>query len=380
MAVLFFWLSLFLIVYVYFLYPLTIVILSLFMKREITKKPIFPFVSIIISAYNEEKHIKETIENKLNLEYPKNKFEIIVVSDGSIDKTDEIVQQLNGSNILFIRQEPRQGKTAALNMAVTKAKGDIIVFSDANSIYSENALKELVANFSDNSVGYVTGKMVYVNPDGSIIGDGCSVYMKYENYLRKIETAIGSVVGVDGGIDAIRKELFSPMRPDQLPDFVLPLKVIDKGHRVIYESAALLNEQALNRSNDEYKMRVRVSLRALNAIRDMRHLLNPFKYGLFAWQFMSHKLLRYCVFILIIGLYVFNLLIIQPNKLYFGIFLLQNIFYASALAGHYIDKKCKSPAIFYIPFYFCLINLASAHAFWKLLNNQKQVMWAPRRG
>lgn len=375
-----FWLCFFLIIYVYLLYPLIIAILSLLLNRNIKKASIFPFVTIVTSAYNEEQHIKETIENKLKLDYPKEKLEIIVVSDGSTDKTDEIVQQFEGSNVHLLRQEPRQGKTAALNMAIPKANGEIIVFSDSNSIYSKNALKELAANFADNSVGYVTGKMIYTNPDGSTIGNGCSAYMKYENLLRKIETSIGSVVGVDGGIDAIRKELFSPMRADQLPDFVLPLKIIEQGYRVVYDPSALLNEHALNKSADEYKMRVRVSLRALNAIKDMKHLLNPAKYGLFAWQLFSHKVLRYSVFILLIAMYISNLMLISKGSFYSAILIFQNMFYASALAGFYLEKKEINLKIFYIPFYFCLINLASAHAFWKLLNNERQVTWVPRRG
>lgn len=378
--ILFFWLCFFLIVYVYLLYPLFTAMLSLLLNKDVKKVSILPAVTIVTSAYNEEQHIKETIENKLKLDYPKEKLEIIVVSDGSTDKTDEIVQQFKDCNVSLLRQEPRQGKTAALNTAIPKANGEIIVFSDSNSIYSKNALKELAANFADNSVGYVTGKMIYTNPDGSIIGDGCSAYMKYENLLRRIETLIGSVVGVDGGIDAIRKELFSPMRADQLPDFVLPLKVIEQGYRVVYDPSALLNEHALNKSADEYKMRVRVSLRALNAIKDMKHLLNPAKYGLFAWQLFSHKVLRYSVFILLIAMYISNLMLISKGSFYSAALLFQNIFYASAFLGLYLERKGINLKIFYIPFYFCLINLASAHAFWKLLNNERQVTWVPRRG
>ncbi len=375
-----FWASFSLMVYVYFLYPCAAAVLSLLVNRKVKKKAILPSVTIVIAAYNEEKNIRATLENKLRIDYPREKLEIIVVSDSSSDSTDAIVREFESSGVKLFRQEPRQGKTQALNSAVPKAKGEIIVFSDSNSIYSATALKELVANFSDPTVGYVTGKMVYIGEDGSISGDGCTAYMKYENMLRKLETAIGSVVGVDGGIDAVRKELFSPMRPDQLPDFVLPLKVVEKGYRVVYDPAALLNEHALNKTSDEYRMRVRVSLRALHALRDMRHLLAPARYGLFAWQLFSHKVLRYAVFILMACAYFSNLLLAPASTSYLALFVAQNLIYLSAFIGYSLEKWNMSLRIFYIPFYFCLINLAAAHAFWKFLHNEKQTTWVPRKG
>jgi len=375
-----FWASLLLALYVYFLYPVTASILASVLKRRVKRNPIEPGVTIVIAAFNEEAHIGATIENKLNIDYPKDRVEIIVISDSSTDRTDEIVKGYAASGVRLIRQEPRQGKTAALNRAVPEAKGEIVVFSDSNSIYSKSALKELVSNFSDPTVGYVTGKMVYVNGDGSVIGDGCSAYMKYENWLRGVETSIGSIVGVDGGIDAVRKRLFSPMQPDQIPDFILPLKVIEKGYRVVYDPAALLNENSLGKSSDEYRMRVRVSLRSMHALWDMKHLLNPFRYGFYSWQLFSHKVLRYGMFAFLGTMYFFNLALVQ-ERFYLISFVLQNIFYASAAMGLYIERKGReNTSLFYIPFYFGLINLAAAHAFWKFLRNERQVTWTPRKG
>lgn len=380
MSLLLFWGCLLIVLYIYLFYPALTEILSSIFKKNVRKAHSLRNVSIIIPAYNEERYIRNTIENKLKLDYPEEKIEIIVVSDGSTDRTDTIVEEYANRGVRLIRQEPRQGKTAGLNLVVPKAKGEIIIFSDANSIYSPDALRELVANFSDPSVGYVTGKMVYVNPDGSLVGDGCSAYMKYENLLRKSETLIGSIVGVDGGIDAMRKELFRPMRPDQLPDFILPLQVVEQGYRVVYDSSALLNENALNKSKDEYRMRVRVSLRSLHALKDMRHLLNPLRYGLFSWQMISHKVLRYSAFLFLIGLYVSNLALAGSHPFYAFSFLLQNIFYLLAVAGYILEKTRFNLMIFSMPFYFCLLNAAAVHAVWKFMNNQKQVIWAPRTG
>ena len=234
---------------------------------------------------------------------------------------------MDAENVDLIRQEPRAGKTSALNLAVPQAKGNIIVFSDANSIYDSNALKKLVTNFADPKVGYVTGKMVYVNEEGTLVGDGCSAYMKYENLLRAYETRIGSVVGVDGGIDAIRKELYEKMNNDQLPDFILPLKVVAKGYRVVYEPKALLKEKTLNLPKDEYQMRVRVTLRALWALFDMRHFLTSRKNRLFAWQLWSHKLLRYFCFIFIVLALISNLFLITKTYFYAGFFVVQIVLY-----------------------------------------------------
>ena len=207
---------------------------------------------------------------------------MIVVSDSSDDGTDDIVRGIcaEDDRVQLIRQTPRQGKTAGLNLAMAEAAGDVIVFADANSIYRPDAVRKLIQNFADANVGYVTGKMLYINPDGSLVGDGCSAFMKYENALRVSETRMGSIVGVDGGIDAVARSLHRPMRADQLPDFVLPLRVIEQGYRVIFEPEAVVMEETLTTSSSEYRMRIRVALRALWALRENAGLLNPLRSGL----------------------------------------------------------------------------------------------------
>jgi cellulose synthase/poly-beta-1,6-N-acetylglucosamine synthase-like glycosyltransferase len=383
------------IAYVYFGYPLVVLILSGVRPRPINKGNMEPFVSVLIAAYNEAGCIAATTENKLDLDYPKDKLEIIVVSDGSTDGTDEIVRSFETSGVRLIRQEPRAGKTSALNLAVGQANGEIIVFSDANSNYSPDALSCLVKNFNDPQVGYVTGKMIYTNPDGSPIGDGCNTYMKYENFLRSLETRIGSVVGVDGGIDAVRKSLYRPMNPDQLPDFVLPLMVVEQGFRVVYEPRALLKEQALKLAEDEYRMRVRVSLRALWALWDMRRLLffsRPSLFGstsqlpdfatstLYSWQLWSHKVLRYLCFVFLVLSYLTNLALWQHGWFYKASFLAQTAAYLAALASPLLGNPRGCSNFFHLVRYFAILNIASAHAFFKFLCRKKQVLWQPRVG
>jgi len=366
--------------YVYLGYPLAVVVCSMFMEKKIEKYIHEPVITILIAAYNEEVHIGATIQNKLELDYPKDKLEIIVISDGSTDGTDEIAQRFENQGVRLIRQEPRKGKTAALNLAVPHAGGEIIAFSDANSIYASDALKKMARNFKNPDVGYVTGKMIYINSNGSSLGDGCSAYMKYENLLRAYETKIGSTVGVNGGVDIVRKELYKTMRDDQLPDLILPLMVIEQGYRVIYEPDAIVMESSLDKTHDEYKMRVRVTLRALWALYDMRKLLNIVQFKLFAWQVLTHKFLRYLGFIFLIGLYVSNVFLVSKAAFWGFIYVLQHLFYALVLLVHTRTKKQKSVGLLYIPYYFVLLNIAAAHAFMKFLRGQRQVTWTPRAG
>lgn len=366
--------------YVYVGYPVFAWVLARLVHRHIDKAAYEPTVTIIISAYNEEDHIGQTIANKLQLDYPANKLEIIVISDESTDTTDDVIQSFNGGNVKYVLQKPRAGKTSAINTAVPMANGEIILFSDANSIYAPDALRHIVANFNDPQVGYVTGKMVYAHPDGTPCGDGCSAYMKYENLLRSLETKIDSVVGVDGGIDAMRKSIYSKLNPDQLPDFVQPLKVKEQGYRVVYEPEAILQESSLAASADEYRMRVRVALRALWALKDMRQLLWGKSGFLFAWQLWSHKMLRYLCFIFLLGAYIINMILWSESFLYKTSLVAQTACYLGAFISILLESKNYQVKILYFLHYFVLLNVASGHAFVKFILGKKQIVWVPRKG
>lgn len=379
MELLFYW-SVFMTGYIYFGYPLAVYFLGKIRNKAITKNSFTPSVSLVIAAYNEFDCIETTLKNKIALQYPKDKLEIIVVSDGSTDGTDQIVKKFHEQGIRLIRQEIRSGKTAALNKAVIESHGEIIAFSDANSLWDSDALLYLVENFADPGVGYVTGKMVYANADGSITGDGCTAYMRYENILRKLETSVGSVVGVDGGIDAVRKELFQPMNHDQLPDFVLPLKVVSQGFRVVYEQRALLKEVSLSQADEEYRMRIRVTLRAFWGLFDMWRLLFFSHSIAFSWQLWSHKVLRYLCFIFLITAFISNAFLFRSNLLFSVAFGVQIAAYLSAVFSLFLEKRGKNFKFLYILHYFVLLNFASAHAFILFLLRQKKVIWTPRKG
>jgi cellulose synthase/poly-beta-1,6-N-acetylglucosamine synthase-like glycosyltransferase len=372
-------------VYVYAGYPLLARLLGSLVRRRVWPAEPgehTPTVTVLIAAYNEAAHIETTVRNKLEQDYPADKLDIIVISDESNDGTDDIVAGIGDPRVKLIRQEPRAGKTSALNLAMPTATGEIIVFSDANSLYAPDTLKNLVAPLADPKVGYVTGRMVYKASDGSLTGEGCSAYMRYENNLRAWETDLGSIVGVDGGVDAMQSAIYRPMNADQLPDFVQPLTVREQGYRVVYEPRALLYEDALAEVDDEFRMRVRVSLRAFHALKDKAALLNPFIFGLFAWQLWSHKVLRYLAFLFMAGALISNLILTFGSQYFANWTILlagQIVFYAIARYGHTMNRRGQqTPRLVGLIYYLCVLNLASARAFWQFLQGRKQVTWKPR--
>jgi cellulose synthase/poly-beta-1,6-N-acetylglucosamine synthase-like glycosyltransferase len=372
-----FWACLIVGIYPYVLYPVFARILATLLGRRIARGAPNARISILISAYNEAQHIEATVLNKLAQDYT-GELEVLVASDGSTDGTDEIVTRLAKADprVRLIRQEPRQGKTAALNRLVELASGEILVFSDANSLYATDTVRHLLENFADPSVGYVTGKMVYVNSDGSMIGDGCSAYMRYENWLRAVETSLGSIVGVDGGVDSVRRHLYRRMNADQLPDFVLPLAVVEQGKRVVYDERAVLKEDTLSDGGAEFRMRVRVALRALWALRDERKLLFGAAGTLFAWQLWSHKLLRYMSFLPLAAACLLNLWLALAEQRYELLLVAQCLFWVAALLG----RAGVSWAPIRFSLYFLLLNVASALAFSRFLRGERIVTWQPRLG
>jgi cellulose synthase/poly-beta-1,6-N-acetylglucosamine synthase-like glycosyltransferase len=373
-----FWVCLAAGIYPYAIYPCLAAALSTIRSRSVRRAPITPKVTVVISAYNEVRYIEATVCNKLAQDYPADLLDVMVASDGSTDGTDDVLRRLAGrsSRVAYFRQEPRRGKTVALNSLVERAGGEIIVFSDANSMYRPDTVRRLVENFADPSVGYVSGKMIYVNPDGSTVGDGCSAYMRYENWLRGRETLFGSVVGVDGGVDAVRRLLYRPMEADQLPDFVLPLQVVDQDYRVVFEPRAQLCEDTLTDSSAEFRMRVRVSLRSWWALRSEASLLNPLRRPLFAWQLWSHKALRYLSFLPLAAACVLNVILATVSNFYLALLGVQLLIWLAVWAG----ARGSRLSVARFAYYFALLNAASAVAFVRFVGGHKQVLWQPRTG
>ncbi|TXG85779.1 MAG: glycosyltransferase family 2 protein [Thermomicrobiales bacterium] len=369
--------------YTYVGYPVLAALLGLFADRRVSKDSVSRSVVVVISAFNEERDIEATVRNKLGQDYPPEMLEVVVVSDESTDRTDQIVRTLVlefPGRVRLIRQSPRQGKTQALNLAISQLTCDIVVFSDANSIYEKGAIRALVSNFADPTVGYVTGRMVYVDNVGSVVGKGSDSYIGYENCLRSFETRLGSIVGADGGVDAVRRVFYRPMRADQLPDFVLPLSVVEQGKRVVFEPAAVVFEHSLSSASDEFRMRVRVSLRAMWALYDKRSLLNPTRYRLYSWQLLSHKVLRYLAFVPISLLFVLTAVASQTSFVWKAVFIAEILGLGVALAGHLMKNHPGVAAKLLLPYYVLILNVACFFAFCKFVKGEKMIIWKPRTG
>ena len=377
-----FWICLVLGLYPFAGYPLCVALLKALRPRPLRGGPFTPTVTVVISAHNEASHIAATVRNKLAQDYPAALLDVMVVSDASSDGTDEVMQRLAAQEprVSFLRQEPRSGKTAALNGLLERAHGEIVVFSDANSMYRADAVRHLVAAFADPGVGYASGRMLYVDPSGSLVGDGCTSYMRYENTLRGYESAVGSVVGADGGIDAVRRSLYRPMRADQLPDFVLPLDIVQQGFRAIYVPEAVLEEETLNTEAAEFRMRVRVALRAYWALLDKRALLNPLRFPLFSWQLASHKLLRYLSFAPLALATMLNWLLLPGGWIYSALLAAQCGGVLLAFLAAYGPARLRALPLARYSYYFLLLNVASALAFVRFMRGDKQVLWQPRTG
>lgn len=377
-----FWLAVWMGLYPYAIYPALAAVVGAVCRRKVKGAAFEPPVTVVIAAHNEAAFIEQTVRNKLAQHYPSNLLEVIVVSDGSSDGTDDVLRRLAAEDprVRWVRQELRAGKSAALNMAVARAGGDIVVFSDANSLYHPDAIERIVRNFSDPEVGYVTGKMIYRSRNESTSGDGCSAYMRFENWLRVQETRIGSIVGVDGGVDAIRRSLFRQLRSDQLPDFVTPLHVVAQNFRVIYEPEAVLEEDALDDSSSEFRMRVRVTLRALWAMRDCADLLAFHRRPLFAWQLWSHKLLRYFTFLPLGAALLLTVPLALEAPVY-RIPLLATAALLLLLAGAVLLQwgGIAARAGRFVQ-YFVLLNAACAVAVVRFARGERITVWKPRTG
>jgi cellulose synthase/poly-beta-1,6-N-acetylglucosamine synthase-like glycosyltransferase len=286
--------SLVVLAYVVAGYPLLLrLLVAVRGPRRVRRADITPTVSFVISAYNEADVIRKKLQNALALDYPADRREIVVISDCSDDGTDDIVREFGNEGVRLIRQDERRGKTAGLNRALPLLTGDIVVFSDANAMYEADSLRALVRNFADAEVGYVTGEARYLL-DGQTAADaGERAYWGYEMELKRLETQIGSMVGGDGAIYAIRRELWKTLPDDAINDFLNPLQIVEAGWRGIYEPQAVCYEETSGRFKSEYRRRVRIVSRSWRAVFQAHGVLNPFRVGLFSWCLVSHKVLRW---------------------------------------------------------------------------------------
>jgi cellulose synthase/poly-beta-1,6-N-acetylglucosamine synthase-like glycosyltransferase len=361
-----FWLSVGIILYTMLGYPLLITLVSRVRPRPIEKKPIRPTITLVIPAYNEERVIATKIENSLSLDYPKDKLEILVAADGSNDRTVEIASGYDEVNVYH--QPDRRGKAAAINRVMPFVNGEIVVFSDADTIFSQDTLKAIAGSFADPAVGGVAGEK-------RVLGRGESQYWRYESYLKARESEAGSVVGAAGEVFAIRKAAFIPIDEDAIiEDFLMSMRMVEAGWRVVYEPKAVAHEDGLPNLEQDWGRRVRISAGGFQSIRRLGGLLNPRK-GLIAWEYFSHRVLRWAATPFMLPLVLILNMMLWPKRAYRLPLLLQGLFYGAALLGYFMERSGRKRGVPFTIFYFCFVNLAAIAGFFRYLTGRQTVLW-----
>lgn len=374
-----FWLSAAALVYAYVGYSLLIALISWVRPRPIRREEITPSVSMIITAYNEERDLAAKLENTLMIDYPRELLEIIVASDCSSDRTDEIVRSFADRGILLHRQAQRLGKTAAQNAAVEKARGEIILFSDATSLYQADVLRKIVPSFADATVGCVGGRLIYVDPNNSRVGRGARSYWNYETFLKRHESRACSLIGVSGCLYAVRRSAYVPLYNEACSDFIIATKMIEQGLRTVYEPDAICSEETNQRDDNEMTMRVRIIAQTFTDLWRHRGMLNPLRSGLFGWQLLSHKIMRYAVPLFLIAIFGCSLALAGGSLFYRIALVLQVAGYAAAAFAWGLEKVGVRSRLLALPHYFVLANVASLLAFFKFLRGERYARWEPIR-
>lgn len=381
-AVIAFWFSLLAIVYAYVGYPAVLWLISRSRvrrgagTREGRDLPL-PSVTLIVSAYNEESVIGAKIKNALALDYPKELLEIMVVSDGSTDTTVEIVAGFANDGVVLKHYEGRIGKTACLNRGVPVAQGDVVVFSDANSQYDAGALKALVQRFDDGSVGFVTGWTRYAAGEGASATASLGLYSRLELATKALESQVGSCVGADGAIFAIRRNLYQPLKSYDINDFVIPLSINEQGYRGVLAKGAVCTERDAGSSSGEFRRQVRITNRTLRAIGNHRKLLNPHQFGLFSFQLASHKVAKFLVPFWMGALLISNLTLVGQGHLYLVTMVGQAVFYALAVAPSARRPADRLTRLSEAARTFVVVNVAIAVAWLKYFQGETYTTWAP---
>jgi cellulose synthase/poly-beta-1,6-N-acetylglucosamine synthase-like glycosyltransferase len=368
------WGSCAIIFYTYFGYPALLYLMGKLRKRRIhsgVNHPELPSVCLIISAFNEERVIGNKIQNSLSQRYPADKLTVLVASDGSTDRTCEIVEEFADYGVELVHNDNRRGKSAVLNDVIRARTEDIIVFTDANSLLSGDAVGKLARRFDDPEIGCVIGRLRYVEREASSVGKGEGAYWRYEGLVSRLESGLHSVLVANGPIFAIRRELFRQLYPEVANDFQIPIDIADGGHGVVYAPEAEAVEHTTVFWREEFRRKVRIVLRGLTGFSALRRRMRGFR----LWQFTSHKLLRWMVGPFLIAAFVSNAVLATTSTVYAGLFALQLLFYLAALIGSFLRHVENPKKIFYVPFYFTMVNAAALVGITKFLGGQRLRVW-----
>ena len=375
----FFWICVGLLAYVYAGYPLLVFIVSILFPKAVKRVEIEPHVTVLITAFNEEAAIRQKLENTLQIKYPADKLEILVASDGSTDRTDDIVREFADRGVKLFRQEGRVGKTATQNNAVERACGEIILFSDATTTYSQDVFRTILPPFADESVGCVAGRLVYIDHESTSVGQGAKSYWNYETFIKTSESRACSLIGASGCLYAVRKSAYEPMYPEACSDFLICTSIYRKGLRSVFAPDAVCFEETNRSADQELRMRVRVISQTFTDLWRNRDMLNPAKSGFFAVEMISHKVLRYAVPFILIGFLTASIVLSPSSTFYALAFVVQTLFYSLAGTGWVLERSGKRLSVLAMPLYFTLANLASLLAFYKFLRGETYTRWDPIR-
>lgn len=371
-----FWGSIGLVAYMFFGYPMTLAVWSTLKPRRWRQQASEPIVTVVISAYNEASSIVTKIRNLLALDYPADRIEILVGSDGSTDGTAEQVFAISDERVQVFNFPVRRGKPAVLNTLVPQARGEIVVLSDVRQKFDVCVLRALVRSFADPQVGAVSGEVILTTEDGTVVTEGPGLYWRYETFIRSRECVVDSTIAVTGPIYAIRKTLFEPIPNDTLiEDVLIPLRIARRGYRVIVDrEARAFDSSAYAAPGQEFIRKVRTLAGNFQLFARERWLFNPWKNRLW-FQTMSHKALRLLIAPLQLTLVVVNVALFSASPVYKITMLGQLIFYAAALAGCVLPRHWKKSFVVAFPFFFCLLSWATVLAFLRSITGRQPITW-----
>jgi len=371
-----FWLSVATLVYIYFGYPLVVWMLARLVGQAPMQQAVFPSVSLVIPAYNEEAYLEEKLRNSLSLDYPKDRLEIVVAGDGSTDRTNAIARGFAAQGIRLLAMPAHIGKAMLLTRTVPQLRGELIVFSDVSSELQRDALRLLVRNFADRRVGCVCG-LYRIASSTDLRSQGEGLYWRYETFLKRQESRLHSILGAHGAFYAIRSTLFRPLDASLInDDYLIPMRIVGEGYRAIYEPEAVAWEREAVSMQGEFARRRRIAMGNCQQILALRHLLHPAR-GWVALCFFSHKVLRTIAPLLMLAVLITSQWLRQPWAA--ALLMLQGAFYASAFAGYVCQQRGRMVAWLSPQLYFCLGNLAMLAGLLRFVGRRHQPAWERAR-
>jgi cellulose synthase/poly-beta-1,6-N-acetylglucosamine synthase-like glycosyltransferase len=375
-----FWVCLGVCVYVYLGYPALLWTLSRFRTRPVRTGELTPRVTFVIAAYNEEHVIAEKIENSLSLDYPAEHIEVLVVSNGSTDRTNEIVAGHPDPRVRLLAL-PRPGKMQALNEGVQAATGEILVFTDADFLLDRHTLRLMASKFADPEVGGVCGaRNTNVRREGDATGAGEGLYARWDKWQKTLESRIGSVFAADGLLYAIRRELYVPIDAVHAADDIyISTRIPLQGYRLLFEPDATAYERADVHAEQEFSRRVRVTNHSVRGLLTLRSHL--FTHGFYSLELLSHKLVRHMIPFFLIPLLAASAILAGSSPVYAIVFAGQVLVYALAIVGWALRNRPIGRAKpFYVPYYFCFVNAAAFFGLLSILRGNRVTAWTPRGG